>query len=229
MEGQEQVGSRETVELQQRLTSSRPPLPAQRWGFLPTRPFWNLAALTPVSFAFWFPAVVFYDWLRTLGLPWWQNGLGCMVVMAVWAGLVERWSRRYFVRRYRCVLRSSDVPSEAPGSLAPASDPQRKPPIVATAEFWDYAFARLFGWAKGIAAMLFEFVFFMSAFYPSWRVVLGAFLVVAAMSLALGWWQRRLLRSHLEGAGAGKALAGGAMAVSSGRGPSEGLTAADRS
>ncbi|MFY0538472.1 hypothetical protein [Nannocystis pusilla] len=76
--------------------------------------------------------------------------------------------------------------------------------------------------------MLFEFVFFMSAFYPSWRVVLGAFLVVAAMSLALGWWQRRLLRSHLEGAGAGKALAGGSMAVSSGRGPSEGLMAADR-
>ncbi|WP_434422269.1 hypothetical protein [Nannocystis pusilla] len=175
---------------------------------MPTQPFWSLAALTPVSFAFWFPAVVFYDWLRTLGLPWWQNGLGCMVFMAVWAGLVERWSRRYFVRRYRCVLRSSEFPSEAPGSLAPASEPQRKPPIVATAEFWDYAFARLFGWAKGIAAMLFEFVFFLS--------------------LALGWWQRRLLRSHLEGARAGKALAGGAMAVPSGGGPSEGLMAADR-
>lgn len=221
------MSSRETVELQPQ-TPSRRPLPAQRWGFLPTRPFWNLAALTPVSFVVWFPAVFFYDWLRALGLPWWQNGLGCLVFMAVWAGLVERWSRRYFVRRYRCVLRSSEVPSEAPGSLDPASEPQRKLPIVATAEFWNYAFARLFGWAKGIAQILFEFVFFMSAFYPSWRVVLGFFLLVVAISLGLGCWQRRLLRSHLEGAEAGRALAGGAMAAESGRDPGEGFMAADR-
>ena len=217
------MSARETAELQQRLTPSRRPLPAQRWGFLPTRPFWNLAALTPVSFVFWFSAVVFYDWLRTLGLPWWQNGLGCLVFMVVWAGLVERWSRRYFVRRHRCVLRSSEVPREAPGSLAPTSEPQRKPPIVATSEFWDYAFARWFGRAKGIAEMLFEFVFFMSAFYPSWRVVLGFLLLVVAISLGLGCWQRRLIRAQLEGVRAGPALA-----VSSERGPSGGLTATGR-
>src|SRR5690606_34146416 len=94
--GAERVTPRETMDLRQRWTPSRGPLPPQRWGILPTEEFWSLAALTPISFVFWLAALFFYDWLVSFGLPWWQNGLGCMVFAAVWAGLMERWSRKFF-------------------------------------------------------------------------------------------------------------------------------------
>lgn len=73
---------------------------------------------------------------------------------------------------------------------------------VPTHAFWDYAFARWFGRAKGIASMLFQFIFFMVAFYPSLAVFVGSFSLLVAISLGLGWWQRRLLRAQL---GAGQA------------------------
>lgn len=198
------------MELRQQLTSSRGPLPPQRWGFLPTEQFWNLAALTPISFVFWIGAAFFYDWLVSFGWPWWQNALGCMVFAAAWAGLVERWSRKYFIHRRLRALRSPEGQlGEARGELVPSSKLQRGLPIFATAEFWDYAFERWFGRAKVVASMLFEFVFFMAAFYPSWQVFFGSFFLLIVMSLGLGWWQRRLIRSQLEaGARAGPALAG---------------------
>lgn len=187
---------------------SREPLPPQRWGFLPTEPFWNLAALTPISFVFWVVAIVIYDGIASFGWAWWVNGLGFMVLAAVWAGLLERWSRRYFARLQRRALTSPDCQlGEVRNELVPAGSPQRRLPIVATREFWDFAFERLFGRGKVVASMLFEFIFFMAAFYPSWQVFLGSFLVLVAISLGLGWWQRRLIRAQLETAQAGPALA----------------------
>lgn len=197
------------MDLRHRLTPSRGPLPPQRWGFLPTEQFWSLAALTPISFAFWIGAIIFYDWLVSFGWVWWQNGLGFLVFTATWAGLVERWSRKYLKRRRRSALRSPDGQlGEAQGALVPVRKPQRGVPVVATAEFWDYAFERLFGRGKIVVYIVFHFMFFMAAFYPSWQVLLGSFSVLLALSFGLGWWQRRLIRSQLEGAQAGPTLAG---------------------
>lgn len=200
---------RETVDLRPRLAPSRGPLPPQRWGFLPTEQFWRHAALTPISFGFWFVAIAVYNWVRSFGWPWWQNGLGFMAFTAVWAGLVERWSRRYFVRRRMQALSSPEgLFDEMRGELVPAPAPQQGLPIVATHEFWDYAFERLFGRGKTVAYIVFNGAFFMVAFYPSWSVLLGAFSVVLAISLSLGWWQRRLIRSQLAGARADMVLSG---------------------
>lgn len=79
--------------------------------------------------------------------------------------------------------------------LAPAlaPEPQRKLPIVATADFWDYAFERLFGRAAGVAQALFNLALFMAFCYPAWHTILLAALLLLATALSLGWWQRRLL------------------------------------
>lgn len=193
----------------QQIAPSPGPLPPQRWGFLPTEQFWDLASFTPISFIFWFGAAFFCDWVFPLGWPWWQNGLVFMVFTAVWAGLVERWSRKYLVRRQ---LRALTAPGgdlgDLSGELVPASEPQRLP-VFATSEFWDYAFERWFGRAKVVASMLFEFVFFMAAFYPSWPVFVGSLVLLIAMSLCLGWWQRRVIRGQLAaGAEENPALSG---------------------
>lgn len=186
------------MDLRQQLVPSRGPLPPQRWGFLPTEQFWSLASFTPISFVFWLGAAFFYDWLVSLGWSWWQNGLGCVVFTAVWAGLVERWSRKYLARRRLQALTSPDeLLSETRDDLVPAPEPQQGLPVFATHEFWDYAFARWFGRAKGVASMLFEFVFFMAAFYPSWKVFFGSLFLLILMSLGLGRWQRRLIRAQL--------------------------------
>ena len=201
---------RGTVDLRQQITPAREPLPPQRWGVLPTEQFWSLASLTPISFIFWLGAVVFFDWLVSLGWMWWQNALGCMVFVAAWAGVVERWSRKYFMRQRLRALRAPEGQlGEARGELVPLREAQRGLPVFATADFWDYRFKRWFGRAKGVASMLFEFAFFMAAFYPSWRVFFGSLLLLIGISLGLGWWQRRLIHSQLEaGAQAGPALSG---------------------
>lgn len=198
------------MDLRQQITPSRGPLPPQRWGFLPTEQFWSLASLTPISFIFWLGAVVFFDWLVSFGWMWWQNALGCMVFIAAWAGLVERWSRKYLMRQRLRALRAPEGRlGEAQGELVASREVQRGLPVFATAEFWDYAFKRWFGRARGAASMLFELAFFMAAFYPSWRVFFGSLSLLIGISLGLGWWQRRLIRSQLEaGAQAGAALAG---------------------
>ena len=203
---------RDTGDLLQRLTPARGPLPPQRWGFLPTGQFWRLAARTPILFGLWFVTGFFYDWLRSFGLPWWQNGLGCLVFTAIWAGLVERWSRQYFIRcRMRALSSPEDPFDVAQSELVPAQEPQRGLPIVATSEFWDYAYERLFGRAKIVAYVVLNAMFFVVAFYPSWQVLAGSFLVMVAISLGLGWWQRRLLRSQLDGAHVGPSLVGSSM------------------
>ncbi|MCY1060261.1 hypothetical protein [Nannocystis sp. SCPEA4] len=145
-------------------------------------------------------------------MPWWQNGLGCLVFTAVWAGLVERWSRQYFIRRRMRALGSPEDPfEEAPSELVPVQEPQRGLPIVATSEFWDYAFEKLFGGGKTVAYVILNAMFFMVAFFPSWQVLVGSFLVMVAISLGLGCWQRRLIRSQLEGAQAGSVLVGSSI------------------
>ena len=88
-------------------------------------------------------------------------------------------------------------------------------PVVATREFWHYAFARLFGRARGVAFKLYEFVFFMAFFYPSVLVWVGTFSLLVVTSLSLGAWQRRLLRRELE-AGVSPGLS---LAEASGSGP----------
>lgn len=211
------------MELLQRLTPARGPLPPQRWGFLPTEPFWRLAALTPpISVVFWLGAFAFCGGLVSLGLPWWQTGLGCLVFTVGWAGLVERWSREYFVRlRARAPRSPEGQLREAQSELVPAPEPQRGLPLVATSEFWDYAFERLFGRGKTIAYVAFNVVFFMAAFYPSWLVVLGSLSVLVAISFALGWWQRRLLRAQLEADHANRTLMEGSSSRAIGAGETD--------
>lgn len=211
------------LELQQQLAPSREPLPPQRWGFLPTEQFWNLASFTPIAVVFWLPVGFFYEWILTLGWPWWQNGLSVMVFATVWSGVVERGSRKYLARRRLRALTEGTlgeaqlVPSSA--ELVSSSAQPQKMPIVATREFWHYAFARLFGRARGVAFKLYEFVIFMAFFYPSALVWFGAFSLLLITSLSLGAWQRRVLRRELEagtrapGTAFGRGTIGGAVAL----------------
>jgi hypothetical protein len=205
------VTDRGALDLQQQLAPSREPLPPQRWGFLPTEQFWSFASFTPIALVFWLPAGFFYEWLVTLGWPWWQNGLAFMAVLTVWSGLVERGSRKYLARRRLRALTEGTlgeaqlIPSSA--ELVPSSAQPQKMPVVATREFWHYAFARLFGRARGVAFKLYELAIFMAFFYPSALVWFGAFSLLLVTSLSLGAWQRRLQRQELEtGAQPGPAL-----------------------
>ena len=204
------------MELRQQLAPSRGSLPPQRWGFLPTEQFWNLAWFTPITFAFWIPGFIFYDCLVAYGgLLWWQNGLAAMAFAALWAGLVERWSRQYLARRRLRALTEGELEDAQEAPVPSAVEPQ-KLPVFPTREFWDYAFARLFGRAKGVAYTLFEFTFFMAFFYPSVLVLVGTFSLLVVISLGLGGWQRRLLRRELEaGAQPGPALVEASRASSS--------------
>jgi hypothetical protein len=115
------------------------------------------------------------------------------------------------MRRMRALSSPENPFDEAPSELIPAQEPQRGLPIVATSEFWDYAFEKLFGRGKNLAYVVLNAMFFMVAFYPSWQVLVGSFLVMVAISLGLGWWQRRLIRSQLEGVQAGPSLAGSSI------------------
>ncbi|WAS91084.1 hypothetical protein [Nannocystis punicea] len=174
---------------------------------MPTEQFWNLAGFTPITLAFWIPGFIFHDWLVFLGWSWWQRGLAVMAFAALWAGLVERWSRHYLARRRKRALTEGEL-EDAQEALVPSPVEPQKLPVFATHEFWDYAFARLFGRARGVALKLFEFLFFMAFFYPSALVLGGAFSLLVVISLGLGAWQRRLLRRALEvGGQPGPALA----------------------
>lgn len=57
----------------------------------------------------------------------------------------------------------------------------------------------VFGRGKSVAYVVLDAMFFMVAFYPSRQVLVGSFLVMVAISLSLGWWQRPLIRSQLAG------------------------------
>ncbi|PCC69455.1 hypothetical protein SAMN02745121_08942 [Nannocystis exedens] len=171
---------------------------------MPTEQFWNLASFTPIAFVFWLPLGFFYEWILTLGWPWWHNGLAFMVLATVWSGLVERGSRKYLARRRLRALTEGTLDEvqlvSSSAELVPSSAelvPQ-KMPVVATRGFWHYAFARLFGRARGVAFKLYEFVIFMAFFYPSALVWVGTFSLLVVTSLSLGAWQRRLLRRELE-------------------------------
>ncbi|MDC0721652.1 hypothetical protein [Nannocystis bainbridge] len=189
---------------------------------MPTEQFWNLARFTPITLTFWIPGFIFYDCLVYFGgLSWWQNGLAAMAFAALWAGLVERVSRRYLARRRMRALTEGGTPDAQEARVPSPAGPQ-KLPVFPTHEFWDYAFARLFGRAKGVASALFEFMFFMVFFYPSVSVFFGAFSLLVGISLGLGAWQRRLLRRELEA----DAQPGPALVEASGSGGSRSRTTA---
>ncbi|MCY1070593.1 hypothetical protein OV090_37980 [Nannocystis sp. RBIL2] len=166
---------------------------------MPTEQFWHLAWFTPIMLAFWIPAFIFHDCLVLLGGAWWQNGLACMAFAVLWTGLVERWSRGYLARRRMRALTEGGLEDAQEAPVPPPALPQ-KLPVFATHEFWDYAFLRLFGRARGVAARLTDFLFFMAFFYPSGLVWVGAFSLLLVISLCLGAWQRRLLRRELAAA-----------------------------
>ncbi|WAS96485.1 hypothetical protein [Nannocystis punicea] len=128
------------------------PLPPQPWGFLATNQFWSRALLTPIAIIFWAGAAVFFTCTNFFALVWWQQALGLLAFFAVWGGLVERWSRRYFARRrlllagHRAALDAAPAEAQAtppsprgllvesPRDLVPLQRPRSELPIVATAE-----------------------------------------------------------------------------------------------
>lgn len=205
------------------LTPLDKPLPPQRWGFLATDQFWARALLTPIAIPFWAGAAVFFVYSNIFALAWWQQALGFLAFYAVWGGLVERWYRRALARR-RMLLHAEHRPAldvamapALPGdsSHEPVSPPALRPelPIVATAEFWDYAFERLFGRAAQVARVVFDIAFVLAIFHPTWTPMIVAILAAIVLSLCLGLWQRRLLRSQLRT----DTRASPALAESSGR------------
>lgn len=202
------------------ITPSYQPLPPQRWGFLATNQFWVHASLTPISIIFWAGAAVFFtctDFFNVL--VWWQQALGFLAFCAVWGGLVERYSRRYFARRrmrlradqqtglprgvdaatagaQASALSSQEGPGESSRDLVTTQRPQPDLPIVATAEFWDYAYERLFGRAADVVRVASDVAFALAIWYPGWKLKLLSFLVLLVASLSLGSWQRRRILSQ---------------------------------
>jgi len=86
------------------------PLPPQRFGFLPTKEFWELAMYTP----FWPLSVVGYICLLAalayvLGVSvsdfmWWHHVLLAIVLTDIWSGIFERCCRGVLRRRSRARL-----------------------------------------------------------------------------------------------------------------------------
>ena len=167
------------------------------------------ALLTPIAIVFWVGAAVFLTCSNLFALVWWQQALGFLAFFAVWGGLVERWSRRYFARRRMLLLSGHTAaldaaPSEAnasppsprgllgesPRALVPLQEPRSELPIVATAEFWDYAFERLFGRAAQVARVVFDVACVLALFYPTWTPTLVVVLVAIVISIWFGMWQR---------------------------------------
>ncbi|WP_434426402.1 hypothetical protein [Nannocystis pusilla] len=182
--------------------------------------------LTPIAIVFWAGAAVFLTCSNLFALVWWQQALGFLAFFAVWGGLVERWSRSYFARRRMLLLAGhpaalaaapakadASPPSprvlldDSPRELVPLQKQQSEPPIVATAEFWDYAFGRLFGRAAPVAHVVFDVACVLALFYPTWTPTLVVVLVAIVISLWFGLWQRRLLLQLKADAQADPALA----------------------
>ncbi|MFY0539814.1 hypothetical protein [Nannocystis pusilla] len=190
------------------------PLPPQRWGFLPTNRFWYHASLTPISLVFWAGAAVFFTFFDLFALVWWQQSLGWMVFWWVWAGLVERYTRRYLARRRRALasprtdssegLENATVEAPA-GERMPLVEPHGLPSpahvaprtlesrlaLVQEVESWDLAYEKLFGRGAGVAQFAFNLAFGLALFHPSWLVKLLGILALLAAARGVGSWERR--------------------------------------
>lgn len=191
------------------------PLPPQRWGFLPTNQFWHHAMLTPISLIFWAGAAVFFVFFDLFALVWWQQSLAWMVFWWVWAGLVERYVRRYLARRQVRALadprtdvpeRLADADGEAPaGGLTPLPEPLGPPsraPVPSRApgarlafvqrvDSWDLVYERLFGRGGEVAQFAFNLAFGLAIFHPSWFVKLLGILALLGAARGVGSWERR--------------------------------------
>ncbi|MBZ5709752.1 hypothetical protein [Nannocystis pusilla] len=186
-------------------------------GFLPTSQFWHHAALTPISIVFWVGAAVVFTFFDFFALVWWQQSLVWMVFWWVWAGLVERYTRRYLARRrMRALAGPRTDPPEGledatvvapPSGLTPVPEPPDLPShayapsrtpgsrlvLVQRVESWDLAYERLFGRGAGAAQFAFNLAFGLAIFYPSWIVKLLGILSLLGAARCVGSWERRSL------------------------------------
>jgi hypothetical protein len=88
------------------------PLPPQRFGFLPTQEFWELAIYTPIfalsGMGFFFLVEAIAD-LVGIRFAWWHYALLAFTLSEVWSGIFElfcrralrRWSRPRALRHAR--------------------------------------------------------------------------------------------------------------------------------
>jgi hypothetical protein len=187
------------------------PLPPQRWGFLPTNEFWQHAAFTPISIIFWAGWAIVFGIFDLFALAWWQQALVWMVFWWVWAGLVERYTRSFLVRRRVRALagpRTDSLedmtveasaggltpppePSGSSSAPAPSRTPGSRLAFVQRVESWDLAYERLFGRGAGIAQFAFSLAFGLAIFHPSWFVKLLGILAFVAAARGVGSWERR--------------------------------------
>lgn len=190
------------------------PLPPQRWGFLPTNQFWYHAMLTPVALIFWAGAAVFFTFFDLFALAWWQAALVWMVFWWVWAGLVERYARRYLARRRPRTLAApatdtqgavGDAAAGAHGRLTTLPEPigppvlapvPSRPPasrlaLVQRVDSWDRVYERLFGRGAEIAQFAFNLAFGLAIFHPSWLVKALGILALLGAARGVGSWERR--------------------------------------
>lgn len=217
------------------------PLPPQRWGFLPTNEFWHHAALTPISLIFWGGVAVFFSFFDFSALAWWQQSFAWMVVWWVWAGLVERFTRRYLARRQLRALTSrrtelaeglGEATVEAPPNeralAEPAGPPSRtlvrpgaalraKLGLVQRVESFDLAFAAAFGRGAGVAQFAFQLAFGLAIFHPSGWIKLLGVLALVGVGRWIGAWERRQALAADVGGGR-EALAAGVGAPGARRG-----------
>lgn len=193
-------------------------LPPQRWGFLPTNDFWHHAALTPISLIFWAGVAVFFSFVDFFAFAWWQQPFVWMTVWWVWAGLVERYTRRYLARRQMQALAApradpQEPLTEPPGPPSRAPVPSRTTgsswALVQRAESWDLAYESLFGRGAKIARIAFDLAFGLAIFHPSWIVKLLGFLALLAAARGVGSWERRQAMAAGESASGPPPLPGG--------------------
>lgn len=99
----------------EQLVPLKAPLPPQRFGFLPTQEFWELAIYTPIfalsgmGYFFLVEAIAYLVGIPISRFAWWHHALLAFTLCEVWSGIFElfcrralrRWSRLRALRRAR--------------------------------------------------------------------------------------------------------------------------------
>lgn len=165
---------------------NRKPLPAQSFGFMPTNRFWAQAFLTPLSVVFWLGVVVIFEPLAShFAWSWWVTGLAFVAFFYLWGGIIE-WGARHIRDPRRT------VPIELP------AETRLGRVTFASAEFWDFSYARAFGHAAGFMQLVTTVLLFLGFFHPTWTMKLTTFALMVLASVLLGRQERAIaaLQEH---------------------------------
>lgn len=156
------------------------PLPHQPWGWLPTEQFWARAALTPLTLILVLPLfVVLVPLTWYFPVAWWQSALAIYLYYLIWGGLVERFARKWLVRRRRrMVIADSNIELS---SIEKAPAPESRRHLDRVEENEEFM-ARVFGRHNRLVHHVVNLAFCFLFSYPTWWATPLGVLCLAAMT-----------------------------------------------